>query len=502
MSLDNSLYAYKWLSLIGLSLLSFTAYLDYTIVSTAIPFIQQEFKANIINLQWVMTIFLMMQSMSMIAVGKLGDIWNRRLLFYIGFIIFAIAAIGAALSPNLISLILFRALQGFSAAIIFTQSAILLPQAFPKDQQRLAIVVYTSFNGLGLAIGPLLGGIIIHYLNWRYVFWVNIPIIIIGFSLCIFTLKKSPQANIKEKFDWLGLILLAITIWSIILGTIKWGQWIYLIIGAVSLILLIIQEIRHKTPLIEIETFTNPYALISALICSSAAVYAMVYLFFDPIYFKVILKYSPALIGLVLVSMPVAQILVSVAFPYLMKRFNIIKIIIGCATLGLIGAILNSFFHNNTQIWVIIITLLCMGAVWGIANTGSITVVSEHVSPNKSSTILGTVFTIWNLAGAIFIAISSVIFHNKQINHLNHYIKQHSNTISSDMISKLKLAAKDPNHALQILHNPQKIMSTKLYEIFSDGFLNSLHYTSFCLVILVLIMLVSMLIIWIKVKKQ
>jgi EmrB/QacA subfamily drug resistance transporter len=515
-------HPYKWFSLIGLSLLAFTAFLDYTIVSTAIPFIQASFKVSIVKLQWVTTIFLMIMSMSMITAGKIGDMWDRRLLFYIGFIIFAIAAIGAALSPNLTSLIIFRGIQGFSAAIIFTQSAVLLPQAFPKDEQRLAIGIYSTFTGLGLAIGPFLGGILIHYLSWRYVFWVNIPIIIVGFACCIFTLQKPPKGVAPPKFDFIGLILLIITIWGIIVGTIKWGEWIYITIGIIALILLIIQEISHPHPLIEVETFTNPYSLTGVLVCLSAAIYAMVYLFFDPIYFKVILNYNPALIGTVLVAMPISQVLVSILFPWLMKKIGLMKIIIGCSILGIIGAIFNSFFGITSPIWFIVITLFLMGFVWGAANTASITIASEHVTPEKSGTIIGTIFTSWNVSGAIFLAICSVVFNNQQIKHLNNHIEQKNQNISEVNLQELKKAIHDPDHAVQILHQthtsinkPISLLSShgnklkhknehkneqELYKIFSDGFLYALHYGSTVMVILLIIMFIGMIFTWVNIS--
>jgi EmrB/QacA subfamily drug resistance transporter len=491
-------HPYKWFSLIGLSLLAFTAFLDFTIVNTAIPFIQETFRSNIVDLQWINTIFLMIQSMSMIAVGKLGYIWNRRLLFYLGFVIFAIAAIGAALSPSLLVLIIFRAIQGFSGAIIFTQSAVLLPQAFPKDQQSVAISVYSAFTGLGLAVGPFLGGIIIHYLDWRYVFWVNIPIIIIGFAFCLFTLKPSPKGVRPPKFDFIGLVLLIISVWGIVFGTVYWGTWVYLIIGIVALILLIIQELRHPHPLVDLRTFTNPYALMGVLICLSAAIYSCVYIFFDPIYFKVILGYNPALIGIVLIAMPISQVLVSALFPKLMKNFGIIKILVGCALLGIIGAILNTFFAYFTNIWYVVLTLLCMGFVWGAANAGSISVVSCHMPEESAGSVLGTIFTTWNITGAIFLAVSSVIFHNAQFSHLSSFIAKHKGEISKTMQQHLDKAVYDPDHAVQILHQHQG--SSKLYQIFSDGFLYALHYMSTFLVILAVIIFIGMLFVWIRLR--
>src|SRR5262245_22353570 len=132
-------YPKKWWALIGLSLLSFTAFLDFTIVTTALPYIQKDFNTTVLELQWVLNVLAMVLCMFMIVVGKAGDLFGRKKVFFLGIIVFGIAAIGAASAQNIDWLIFFRGLQGFAAAIIFTQGVALLPYAFPKEEQSRAI---------------------------------------------------------------------------------------------------------------------------------------------------------------------------------------------------------------------------------------------------------------------------------------------------------------------------------------------------------------------------
>src|SRR3990167_6630233 len=105
----ENVYKNKWYALIGLSLLSFTAFLDYTIVTTALPFIQKDLKATILELQWIMNIFGMILCMFMIAVGLAADLLGRKKIFFFGFVLFAIAALGAGGAPTIQWLIFFRA---------------------------------------------------------------------------------------------------------------------------------------------------------------------------------------------------------------------------------------------------------------------------------------------------------------------------------------------------------------------------------------------------------
>ncbi len=132
-------YSHKWLGLFGISILAFTAYLDFTIVNTALPFIQKAFDIDILQLQWVSNIFSIIVSMTMIASGKFGDLWGRKRLFYLGVGVFAIAAMGAGMSPNIDLLIFFRGLQAVGASILFICSTALISQTFPSEFRYKAI---------------------------------------------------------------------------------------------------------------------------------------------------------------------------------------------------------------------------------------------------------------------------------------------------------------------------------------------------------------------------
>jgi MFS family permease len=186
-------FRFKWWALLGVSLLAFTGFLDATIVNTALPFIQTALKANILQLQWIANIFTIILSMTMIAMGKFADLWGRKKVFYFGVIIFSIAALGAGLSQTVEMLVFFRGLQALGASIIFVVSAALLSDIFPEHERVKAISIYGGVTGFGLMIGPFLGGILITILDWRWVFWINLPLIAVGLATCSFSLKDHPH---------------------------------------------------------------------------------------------------------------------------------------------------------------------------------------------------------------------------------------------------------------------------------------------------------------------
>lgn len=409
----------QWLALVGLSLLSFTAFLDYTIVATALPFIQIELHASVLQLQWVMNIMLIVLCMFMIVSGQAGDLFGRQKIFYLGFILFAFAAIGAGWAPTIQWLIFFRGIQGLGAGIIFTLGVSLLPQAFPEKQQTFAIGIFSAFNGAGLALGPFLGGLLITFLNWRWVFWINIPIIVVGISCCLFTLKSAPPLLKKPPIDWLGFILLTTGLGCLIYGLIAgeqmgWGKpevLILLLVGVVALLCLLKVEARNTHPLLDLSIFKNPLTLIAIYVCIDAGIITSVFLFFDPLYLKIIRQQSAFFVGLTLLAVPLVQIAISLFLEQLLGAFGLLHLLLWALLLALLSAICHMFFTPSSHIIFVLIALMLMGYTWGIGNAGIISAVHTSTPPEKMGTVIGTIFTFWNLSGAISLALASVLFH-------------------------------------------------------------------------------------------
>jgi len=422
--MDTQDFRYKWWALIGLSLLSFTAFLDFTIVSTALPFIQQAFHASVLKLQWITNIYGMLVCIFQVISGRIGDSFGRRKIFYFGFLLFAIASLGAGLAHSIDIVIGFRALQGVAGAIVFTLGAALIPQAFPEKEHTRAVGIFSAFNGAGLAVGPFLGGLLITYLSWRWVFLVNIPIIIIGFICCSFSLKESPRQQ-QLKIDWWGFLLLAIGLGCFIYGlingeSISWSTpitWINIIIGIVALLALLKVEKKVAHPLLDLDLFKHKHTALVIVAVVLASLVSFTLLFFDPLYLRLVLHHTAMTIGIMLLAVPIMQVIVSIGLTPLIKRFGVFNLLAFSGVTGLITALLHAYFGVGTSLWIIIIAFLLMGYSWGIGNAGSIAGIMQSVKTDQIGGALGTVFTMWNLFNAIFLALSTVIFHSVGKNH-------------------------------------------------------------------------------------
>lgn len=480
--METETFPYKWYALFGLGLLSFTAFLDFTIVTTALPFIQKDLNASVLQLQWVVTIFAMVLCMFMIIAGKSGDLLGPKKVFFFGFILFGIAAAGAGLSPTIQWLIFFRAIQGFAAAIIVTVGVSLLPLAFPPNEQTRAIGVYTAFNGAGLALGPFIGGALIYLLSWRWVFWINVPIIIVGILLCSFSLKPAVHAEHREKIDWLGLFLLVVGLGSLVFGIIQCEQiglnqplaQITLAIGIIASAVLLIVENKIQNPLLDLSIFKNSHVLLSLIVCIAAGFPAYTFMFFDSLYLALMRQQSAFLVGITLLCVPVVQVLISIFLEKLVSNFGIFNLLIYGVAAGFITAIFHAFFTPTINIFFVLFALILMGYIWGIANAGTITALIQSVKPEKMGAAVGTIFTFWNLAGSIFLALSTVLFHWQESRTMNASLIDANIQLNPEQHHQISVLLSDPEAAQSILKtfvggNVQEILQF-FYASFMSGF--------------------------------
>lgn len=492
-------FRFKWWALFGLSLLAFTAFLDFTIVSTAIPFIQKAFNAPVSKLQWVTGIYGMLMSMTMIIIGRVGDIFGRRRVFYAGFVLFAIAAVGAGATTNIEWLIFFRGVQGFAGATIFTQSVALLPLAFPEDEQEKAVGIYSALTGFGLAVGPFLGGALIALLSWRWIFWINIPIVFVGIGCCFFSLKESPKPKVMPKLDWAGFLLITVGIGCLIYGLIHGSQfgwqvhatWVNLIIGVTALILLIFVERRVQEPLLELGLFKNRHACLAALICVIAGMILFIFFsFFDALYLRIIRNQTAFIVGLTLLAVPLMQVILSLFLPKLLKLFGVMNFIVLGLFLAFVSSVLHIFIGDVANFSFVLVALLLMGIAWGIGNTGAITAINQSVPSDKVGGSIGTVFTLWNMAGPIFLAIGTVLFQYFETIKMNSMLLKHHVTLSAHQKALVASLLSDPEHAASHLKAIAGPGAHAILASFKAAFLSGYHAVGWMMTVVTLLTLI------------
>jgi EmrB/QacA subfamily drug resistance transporter len=280
----DSTTARKWWTLAAVCTGVFMLLLDITIVNVALPDIEQAFHASLSDLQWVISAYALTLAAFLLTAGSLADLYGRRLLFASGIVIFTLGSLccGAATGPLFLELA--RGAQGVGGAIMFATSLALLAQAFRGRDRGTAFGIYGAITGIGLAIGPVLGGAITTGLSWRWIFYVNLPIGIAALAITLLRVDESRNPAAKRP-DWFGFVTFSAALAGLVYGLIEsqrdsWSSANVVTsftAGGVLLALFLVIERIQSEPMLDLALLRVPTfdgALVAAW-AVSAALFAM-----------------------------------------------------------------------------------------------------------------------------------------------------------------------------------------------------------------------------------
>ncbi|HVV67473.1 MAG TPA: MFS transporter [Gammaproteobacteria bacterium] len=482
-------YPHKWPAFIGIALLSFGCYLDYTVVNVALPTIQKELQTDLSQLQWVMNIYFLALCVLAAIMGRCGDLYGRRRVFYLGVVIFALSSLLAGFAPNIHWLILGRLLQGAGAAIVFPLGPSLLPEAFPPNQRDKAIGWLGSLGGIALALGPVIGGLIVTYWGWRWIFFINIPIIILGFLFAKSSIKESRAAS-KQALDYKGMLLLAIMMGGVVLGLLHSASagwintitWLYLVIGVLAGVVLVKVEQRIENPLIDFSDFKNLIFYSGAVLSILPGMLSASALFFDPLYLQIIRGETVQTSGIVLFAIPIAVLVIALFVGWLIEKLGIINTIVLGLALGAAACLLQAFFSEAIPLWYIIIAFLCLGSLWAMGNTVPLIAAQGVVNPERKSVATGTMITMFNVGGSLGLALAVMIYHLSAM----HRLTQQAHNFSYTEMAKLQQWVINPGHLLQETQH-------ELHQVFNAVFIHGFTMVMLFLFALSLVLILSIL---------
>lgn len=239
----------------------FMAMLDNLVLGVALPSIQEDLGSTLTDLEWFMNSYTLAFAVLLIPFSVLGDSIGRKKIFLTGVVIFTLGSLLSGLSDSSIELILSRALQGVGGAAIVPLSLTLVNNAFPPEKRAAAIGLWSGISGLGLSVGPLVGGLIMEGAPWQMIFYVNVPIGVIAFILGLKWLEES--RGMRKPMDPVGVLLLTSGLFGLIFGLERgnsegWGSITVigcLAAGALLLLLFYIWEKRLNNPIIRFDLF-------------------------------------------------------------------------------------------------------------------------------------------------------------------------------------------------------------------------------------------------------
>jgi EmrB/QacA subfamily drug resistance transporter len=240
------------------------AFIDGTVVNAALPAIATDLGADLADLQWVVTGYLLTLSAFLVTGGSLGDLFGRRRIFVIGLTGFAVTSMICGLAPTVLTLILARLLQGVAAALLLPASLAIISSTFTHEERGAAIGAWSGLGGIAGAIGPFLGGWLISAVSWRAVFFINVPLAAIAVALALRHVPETSDADADHRVDFAGGAALAIGLGGAVYALIEgppsgWARTALLaaVVGAVSLVSFVVIQQRSSHPMVPLEMFRN-----------------------------------------------------------------------------------------------------------------------------------------------------------------------------------------------------------------------------------------------------
>jgi len=320
----------KWWILIAMGAVGGVILLDETVVGVALPTIRKDLGMSSVASHWVVSAYLLVFTGFAAAGGKIGDVIGLRIVFVVSMLIFGLASLVSGFAPDGAWLIASRAVQGVGAAVIFPASFAMVTIVFPKEQRGMAIGILAAVGTVFLAAGPLVGGFLTEIFSWRWIFWVNAPIVVLIMLVVSAAWVDPPRKGGRPDIDYGGLLMLVAGLSMLVLAAMQGEAWGWtrpvilalLVGGLVALALFVLIERRRAEPLIEVDLFRNATFSACNLMLLTAQFGKITIFVFVALYLQDALKMSPLTAGLALLVAVVGTPIAATPSGWLADRFG------------------------------------------------------------------------------------------------------------------------------------------------------------------------------------
>ncbi len=427
---DSSPHPHRWKALGILSLAQFLIILDTSIIGVALPTIQQHFSFSQADLQWIFNAYVIVFGALLLLGGRLSDIVGQKKIFIIGFLTLTIASVIAGLAPSGVVLIVARALQGIGAALIAPSALSMVVSLFGNNRLEMnkAMGIWGASAPAGGTAGVFLGGIITAWIDWSWVFLINVPV---GLAVVALTPKLLPK-GVKQKgnIDYTGALsitgALVLLVYAIVtandIGWMSVQTISMLSIAGLMFVLFLIIQRRKREPLIPLNIFRIPNLLTSNIAMALLGASWIPMWFFLNLYLQQVLNYGPFESGLALLPMTVIiMVLMISTTPILMSRFGIKRnLVIG---LGLLAAGIamftltpsNSSEKNTAYTFMLYVLPASLIAALGmsLAYIPVLTAAISNTHKEQTGLASGLVNTSYQIGSALGLAIIVAVASNQ-----------------------------------------------------------------------------------------
>lgn len=408
----------RWAILGNVSVGTFMATLDGSIANVALPTISHTMGAPLHDVQWVLTAYLLTICATLPVMGKISDLLGRSRVYNFGFLLFAAGSVLCALSGSLPLLILSRILQALGASCLMTNSQAIVAETFTAGDRGKAIGIVGTMVSLGSLTGPGLGGMLVDRLGWPSIFWINVPIGVLGFIAGLFILPKSKDKKPQEPFDYAGsaLFMTGMTLFLYVLSNAQEWGWMStaVLAGGVGALVLLagfyMWERRTRYPMLDFSLYRNRTFAIGNM----AALFSFVALFFInvmmPFYMQQVLDFSPEKTGYVMMVNPIIMAVVAPVSGWLSDRIGYsLLTTAGLAVNAAALALLNTLGTGDSA-WKVALHLGLFGIGSGLFQSPNNSSIMGAVPRSKLGTAGGLNALVRNVGMVMGIAVSVSLY--------------------------------------------------------------------------------------------
>jgi EmrB/QacA subfamily drug resistance transporter len=407
----------KWWTLAAVSVGLFMIMLDNTVVNVALPSMRSSLHMTLSELEWVVAGYALTFAAFMLTGGKLADYVGRRLIFMVGLAVFTGASLACGLAPNGGFLIGARVVQGLGGALMNPATLSIITATFPPRERGKAIGIWAGVSGMALAIGPLVGGLLTEHVNWNWIFFINVPVGLVGLFAIPLFIDESRDTSHEQRLDVPGLATSGIGLFSLTYAFIEANNYGWtsgrilgaFAVAAVMLVVFLLLEARQRAPMLELALFRNRTfsGANGAMLFVGLAMFGT--FFYVSLYMQNVLRYSPVETGASFLPMTLLIILIAPRAGALTDKIGSRWLVGFGMTLLSVMLFYYSHLGANETFWKILPGLLIGGVGMGLTMTPTTAAAMSAVAVDKAGVGSAVLNSARQVGGSLGIAVMGAI---------------------------------------------------------------------------------------------
>ena len=407
----------KWWTLAAVTFGLFMIMLDNTVVNVALPSMQDDLGISQAGLEWVVNAYALTFGVLLLSGGKLADLLGRRWIFVVGLVIFTASSLACGLATGSAMLIAARTVQGVGAALMNPATLSIITATFPPRQRGMAIGIWAGISAMALAIGPLVGGILTQKINWSWIFFINVPIGVVGIVAAQLFIDESRDTSPEQRLDLPGLISSGVGLFALTYALIStnhhaWTSALVLsmfAVGAVALAIFVLLELRQRIPMLDMSLFRNATfaGANSVMLLTGVAMFGI--FFFNSLMFQRVIGWSAIQTGAIFLPMTLLIMIVAPAAGKFSDRIGS-RWLMATGMLLLTGSLLVfAQIEQGSNFWDVLPALILGGVGMALVMTPTTAAAMGSVPIAKAGVGSAVINSMRQVGGSLGIAVMGAV---------------------------------------------------------------------------------------------